>query len=359
MIKTFKGKIILTNDVIDGYVSIDDGKIVYVGNEKPSYSEIIDLGNDYIAPGFIDIHNHSSMKNMPWQDVDEVANYHLSKGTTTMLMTLYRDIPHDKLLNTLYKIKDAMARNKNLYGAHLEGPYLNAKYGTGFTSAVQTRPDRALYMQYFNTGIVRQTTCAPEVNGIEQYIVDAVNSGVVVAIGHSQAGYEEVKKARELGATIETHTFDATGRSMKDTSFEGTLDMSFDEACMLMDDMFYEVICDSEWVHVRKEMLDLLIKVVGIDKIVCITDCFMGGVEDGRDINVVNGELCGSKLSMDRVAVNLFNAGFTMCEIAKLTAFNPSRAIKAYDRGEIAVGKKADLIRLSNNAKFIEVLSLA
>lgn len=359
MIKTFKGKIILTNDVIDGYVSVEDGKIVYVGDKKPALGEIIDLGNDYIAPGFIDIHNHSSMKNMPWQDVDEVASFHLSKGTTTMLMTLYRDLPHDKLLSTLYKIKEAMSRNKNIYGAHLEGPYLNAKYGTGFTSAVQTRPDRALYKQYFDTGIVRQTTCAPEVEGIEDYIVDAVNSGVVVAIGHSQAGYEEVKKAYKLGATLETHAFDATGRSMKDTSFAGTLDMSFDEACMLMDDMFYEVICDSEWVHVRKEMLALLIKTVGIDRIVCITDCFMGGVEDGRDINVVNGELCGSKLTMDRVAVNLFNAGYTMSQIVKLTAFNPSRAIKAYDRGEIAVGKKADLIRLSNKAKFIEILSLA
>ena len=359
MLKVFKGKVILKDSVIDGYVGVKDGVIIHVGKERIDGDQLVDVGSDYIAPGFIDIHNHSSMKNTAEQDVDEMASYHLSKGTTTMLMTLYRDIPHDRLLSALYRIKEAMSRNKNIYGAHLEGPYLSANYGTGSLNANQLYPDKNLYQEYFKTGIVRQTTCAPEVDGINNYIKDAVDSGIVVAIGHSQASYEEVKEAYNLGARLETHIFDATGRSMKDTSFAGTLDMSFDEACMLMDEMYYEVICDSEWVHVRKEMLALLIKTVGIDRIVCITDCFKGGEDDGRDINVVNGELCGSKLTMDRVAVNLFNAGFTMPEIAKLTATNASKALRAFDRGEIAINKKADLIRLSSKAEFIEILSFS
>ncbi len=359
MVKAFKGNVIFKDSVIDGYVAIEDGKIIYVGEEKPVSDEMIDVGSDYIAPGFVDIHNHSSKTNTPEEDVDEMATYHGSKGTTTLLTTLYRDIPHEKLVNTLYKIKDAMNRHKNLYGAHLEGPYLSSKYGSGSSGTSQLFPDKKLYQEYFDTGIVRQITCAPEVEGVHQFIADAVNNGIVIAIGHSQANYEQVRKAYLLGARIETHTFDATGRSMKPESFVGTLDLSFDESCILMDDMYYEVICDSEWVHVRKEMLALLIKTVGIDRVVGITDCFKGGVDDGRDINVVNGELTGSKLTMDRVAINLYNAGYTMPQIAKLTATNASKAIKAFDRGEIAVGKKADLIRLSNKAEFIEILNLA
>ncbi len=360
MIKVFKGNVISNDTVIEsGYVSVADGKIIAVGTERPDVDNVIDVGNDYIVPGFIDIHCHSSHKNMAESDVDEVADFHLSKGTTTLILSLYRNIPHDELLVALNKIKTAMKFKKNLYGAHLEGPYLSSKYGTGL-NAKQLYPDKKLYQQYFDTGIVRQTTCAPEVEGVSQYIVDAVKSGVVVSLGHSQASYEQVKNAYELGASIETHTFDATGTTIGPKSLPGTLDMSFDQACMLMDNMYYEVICDSEWVHVRKEMLALLIKTVGIDRVVGITDCYKCDIDDDRDINVINEkELCGSKLTMDRVAKNLFNAGYSFPEIVKMTAKNAAMAVKAFDRGEIAVDKKADLIRLNSRAEFIEVLSLA
>lgn len=359
MKKAFKGNIVLSDTVIqNGYVTVEDGKIIYVGKEKPKYDNIVDVGEDFIAPGFIDIHNHSSNKNTPEEDIDEMAIYHGNKGTTTMLMTLYRDIPHERLVKALYKIKDAMKRHKHIFGAHLEGPYLSSKYGAGSSGVSQLYPERKVYQEYFDTGIVKQITCAPEVEGIEQFIEDAIKNDIVISLGHSEASYEQVKKAYDLGARMETHIFDATGRSMDPKSFAGTLDVSFDEACMLMDDMYYEVICDSEWVHVRKEMLALLIKTVGIDRVVCITDCYNGGVDDGRDINVVNGELDGSKLTMDKVAINLYNAGYSLPQISKLTALNASKAIKAFDRGEIVVGKKADLIRLTSKAEFVEILSI-
>ncbi len=359
MKQAYKGKVIFKDTVIDGgYVVIENGKIIYVGVEKPEFDALTDVGEDYIAPGFIDIHNHASFANTPESDADEMAEFHMSKGTTTMLMTLYRDFYHDRMVQTLYKIKDVMKRKKNVYGAHLEGPYLGAKYGTG-AGGKQIYPDKKDYQQYLDTGIVRQITCAPEVEGVYDFIKDATAQGVVIALGHSEASYAQVEKAYRLGARIETHIFDATGTTRDPNSFGGTLDVSFNDACMLMDDMYYEVICDSEWVHVRKEMLALLIKTVGIDRVVCITDCYFGGEDDGRDINVIDGALSGSKLTMDRVAINLFKAGYTMPQIAKFTATNPAKAIKAFDRGEIAVGMKADLIRLGYGAVFKEILYLA
>lgn len=359
MTKAFKGNVVLNDTVLKGgYVVINNGIIEYVGLENPNVDNIVDVKNDYIMPGFIDIHCHSSLKNMATEDVDEMASFHLSKGTTTMLATLYRDIPHDKIVQTLYAIKEAMAKNKNLYGAHLEGPYLSSKYGTGLKTAKQTSPKKEDYQEYFDTGVVRQITCAPEVDGILTFIEDATKNGIVVSIGHSEGSFNDVKNAYDKGAKIETHTFDATGTTVDINSYVGTQDVSFDEACMLMDDMYYEVICDSEWVHVRKEKLALLIKTVGIDRVVCITDCYRGGEDDGRDINVINGELSGSKLTMDRVARNLFNAGYSIVQIAKMTATNASKAINAIDRGEIAVGKKSHLIRLDCKAEFKEILSL-
>jgi N-acetylglucosamine-6-phosphate deacetylase len=126
---------------------------------------------------------------------------------------------------------------------------------------------------------------------------------------------------------------------------------------MLMDDMYYEVICDAEWVHVRKEKLDLLIKTVGIDKIVAITDIDCAGLkDDGRDIAVVNGQLFGTKLTLDKVAMNLFNAGYRIEDIFKMVSYNPARALNLLDRGEIDIGKKAHLCLFDEKMKFVKVL---
>ena len=133
--------------------------------------------------------------------------------------------------------------------------------------------------------------------------------------------------------------------------------MSFDNAVMLMDDMYYEVICDSDWVHVRKEMLDLLIKTVGVDRIIAITDLdICDAVDDGRDIAVANGILSGTQLTLDKVCFNLFNAGYKVFDIFKMTSLTPARALNILDRGEIAVGKRADLCVFDKDMKFIKVL---
>ena len=181
------------------------------------------------------------------------------------------------------------------------------------------------------------------------------SEGIVSSIGHSAANYKEVKAAYENGARIATHLFDAT--KAPETAYIGTLEVDFNEACMLMDNMFYEIICDSQWIHVRKEKLELLIKTVGIDRIVAITDmCAINSADDGLDVNLTGNILNGTKLTMDRVALNLFSAGFNLCDIFKMTSFNPATALNLSDRGEIAVGKKADLILVDDKARFIRVL---
>ena len=175
------------------------------------------------------------------------------------------------------------------------------------------------------------------------------------ALGHSAANYEQVKKAYENGARITTHIFDATKAPA--SAYIGTLEADFNESCMLMDDMYYEVICDAKWIHVRKEKLALLIKTVGIDRVVAITDMSAKNtIEDGCDVNFVDGILSGTKLTMDKVAVNLFNGGYSLNQVFKMTSLNPAKALNLTDRGEIAVGKKADLILVDDKAKFIKVL---
>lgn len=351
---TYKSKILLKDEIIDGFLTTEDGVITYVG-ENYFNNDFIEIKNGIIAPGFIDIHCHTSLTNHAKDNPEEVCSFHLSHGTTTMLLGYYRDIPHEELLVCLNNTKKAMQTCKNLYGAHLEGPYLNANLGTGFSDKPNPTPDFDKCYEYIQTGIVRQWTSAPEIDGVAELIRLIASNGIVPSIGHSAANYEQVKRAYENGARIATHLFDAT--QAPESPHRGTLEMDFNEACMLMDDMYYEVICDEKWIHVRKEKLALLVKTVGIDRVVAITDMSAKGtIDDGYDVNFVDGILSGTKLTMDKVAVNLFNGGYSLNDIFKMTSFNPAKALNLTDRGEIAVGKKADLILVDEKAKFVKVL---
>ena len=100
--KSYKGKIVVKDIAFDGYLTVDKGVITYVGEQMP-IGEIIDLGDNYITPGLIDIHCHSSLKYSAVENPFEVADFHLSHGVTSMLLTLYKDVPHQKILESLKK----------------------------------------------------------------------------------------------------------------------------------------------------------------------------------------------------------------------------------------------------------------
>jgi len=357
--KIYQGDVVTKDAVLrDGYVGVEDGRIVSVGDNCPGNGVDFDCRGRYIAPGFVDIHCHAGGALMAYDDPAGVAAYHRAHGTTSMLLTFYRDVPHEKRLWCLERVGELIGQS-SVVGAHLEGPVLNANFGTGSGNA-QPRPDKAIYDAYIRTGVVRQWTTSPEVEGVADMIRDIAAAGIVPAIGHSKASYAQVAAAHAAGARIVTHIFDATGVTHDPATMGGTEDISFDEACMLMDDMFYEVICDSAWVHVKREKLALLIKTVGIDRVVAITDSFLTDGNEERDINIVmeNGRegLAGSKLTMDRVAANLYDAGYSPVDVCKMTARNPAAAVGLADRGEIAAGKKADLLLLGGDMRLLQVL---
>lgn len=356
----YKGNIVTKEKVLtDSFVSVENGVITYVGKDAPKDCEAVDYSDKYIMAGFIDIHCHASAKNSAVDSPKEVGEYHLSHGTTSLLLTYYRDVPHEKLLKCLAEVKSLIGKS-NVIGAHLEGPILNANFGTG-SGNPQEFPDKAKYGKYIESGVVKQWTSSPEVKGVCDMIKDIAAAGIVPAIGHSEASYEQVKAAYSAGARLTTHIFDATGTTHDESTMGGTEDISFDEACMLMDDMFYEVICDKNWVHVKKEKLALLVKTVGTDRVIAITDSFTSDGKEDSDINIFYEEdghesLSGSKLTMDKVAENLFNAGYSVTDVSKMTSFNAATLLKLYDRGEIAVGKKSDLVVLSDKMKLVKVL---
>ncbi len=362
MIKTYKGNIVLKNKILfGGYVSIENGKIISVSETCPNFN-FEDCQGNYILPGFIDVHCHGGQGALGHEDIEKVSAYHKSHGTTTMLISFYRNIPHETILKSLFDIKRLSKTLTNIYGAHLEGPYLNSSLGANIGNKQDNQPNSLLYNEYIKTGVVKSWTCSPEVCGVLDFIKDVKEKApeIVIGIGHSTASFPVIKSARDSGASLITHIFDATGYTpYSNPYYVGTKDLDFDLSAMYLDGFYYEVIFDKNHAHVRKEMLEILIKLKGKDKVIFITDYLCedkNAPETDEDINVINGELSGSKLTMDKVAKNLFNAGYNFVDIAKFTALNASKCFSMKDRGEIKVGKRADMVILNDKAELIGVI---
>ena len=352
------GQLVLPDRLVpDGALVVRDGVIAFSGREKDAPAGSLEGArriDGLIAPGFVDIHCHAGTVAYCHIEQEETARHHLEHGTTGMLMTMYRNIPHDVILATCDKIKALMPKYRNILGVHLEGPYLNMKYGSG--DAPYEPIDPVKYKELADTGLVRQWTCAPELEGTEEFIRYITSRSITAAIGHSEADAVDVIRAEKAGATLVTHLFDATGKKHDPPQFAGTIEVSFNVATLIRDNFMYEIICDRNGVHVRPELVELAIKCVGVDRIVGITDCCSGDPAES-DINVVDGELTGSKLTMDRAAQNFYALGLTVPEVFRVCSLNGAKAIQMDDRiGSLEAGKQADVLILDSALNLKEVL---
>lgn len=343
-----KGRLLLPDGILeDGALVAENGRITYAGAAqnapKGEYEDVFGI----LTPGFVDIHCHAAGQTFAHGDPKAVAEYHLAHGTTGMILTLYRDLPFERMLSAVENIKEHMVPGSNILGVHLEGPYLNPRYGTGHGGSVQVVEEE--YKALAETGVIRQWTCAPEVPGTLEFIRYIAGKGIVPAIGHSEASPEQVRQAEQAGARIVTHLFDATGCSRKETRWAGTLETDMATAALACDEFYYEIICDREGIHVRPEFVKLAVKAAGVNRIVGITDCYVGP-EDGSDVNFDGTDLSGSKLTMDQVARNFLALGLSLQQVFKVVAENPARALGLTGTvGALVPGARADVLVIDEN----------
>ena len=270
-----------------------------------------------------------------------------------MCATLYRDLSIEETVNAIAKIRAAMKECKNIIGVHLEGPYLNPKYGSMLVDG-EVFADPSDYMQLFSDDTVVHVSFAPEVKGTDELLRVLCEKGIVPSIGHSMASYSQVSSAVSGGVKNVTHLFDATGASVSPTRWDGTIEVDFNAAALLCDDLTYEIICDEKGIHVRPEMLRLAAKTVGIDNLIGITDACTGSCDD-TDVNIVNGELTGSKLTMNKVFRNFVNCGFSLTDAVKFTSANAARLMGLHSVGSLDVGKRADIAVLDKSFEVLKV----
>ena len=342
----------------DAYLLVEGEKIAGFGKMKDAPAdyagEKIDVKGMNIMPGFMDIHIHAGG---PYSILDEpgkAADYMLQHGVTSMLATGSYSSNLQQLLDFVDCYDRDAPSHRNLIGINMEGPYMNVKYGASAHLNPWGGPiDPNQYWQLLNRlgDRVRIWSIAPEREGVLGFILDAkkANPNVIFSAGHSDASAYETEALLPYGLKLATHLSNAMHNYV---IYGGCIRPNVIAASCHITDMYAELICDSQGIHVDPYMLRYFRKVKTDERIILISDSTTSRhpnppeMQHITDLNFDDlGGISGSKLSLDIACRNMMvHTGASLVEVSQFASYNPAKLLGLTDRGEIAVGKLANLV---------------
>jgi N-acetylglucosamine-6-phosphate deacetylase len=358
------GRVILADAIRDDLdVVVRDGKISELRPRTESGSgDRIDLGGNYLAPGFVDLHVHGAFGRDTMEGTSEafrtIRDYHLRGGTTSLLLTA-ATAPLNQILSVIAAIRNAHL--PQIAGMHVEGPFLSRdKAGAQNTEFICEPSADAIRSFLEQRDIIKRFTIAPEIAGALDAISKLSAAGISVSGGHSNAWEEEARAAFEHGMRSTTHTFNCMSSARHSDGIHrvaGLLEFALSEP-----EISCELIADGH--HVSSTLIKLLYRAKGPGGICLVTDATAGaGLANGstfqlsgRECVVENGvclladrsALAGSAASMiDLVRTMIHEAGVPLHEAVAMASRNPARQIGLTAKGEITVGNDADLLVIS------------
>lgn len=260
----------------DYYMEVEDGVIVGFSKNEPDSYEYL---GEIVAPGLVDTHIHGyagkDIMNAEEGALDVISKGLLECGVTSFLPTTLTDSKE----RTDAALKRVAAEYKDVKGAKvrgifLEGPFFTEKYKGAQNPNYMSDPkiDYLKEWKEISDGLVNKIAIAPERAGAEDFIKKANAMGVKVALGHSDASFDEAVAAVDAGANIFVHTFNGmSGLHHREPGMVGAA---------MATDAISELICDGH--HVNPNAAGILMNTKGRDKIALITDCMSaGGMADG------------------------------------------------------------------------------
>lgn len=375
------GKVITPIKVIDkGGVIIEEGKIkeVFAGEYTGDLNEdnIIDVGGNFISPGFIDIHTHGgsgySFQDGTPEAVITPAKAHMLHGTTSILPTFSSSTIEEllKAFDGINQAKKIMKDGPNILGIHIEGPYFSQEEKGAQDPKVIRKPNKEEYMKIlgYSDDIVRWSI-APELEGALEMAKILTDRGILCSAAHTNAIYEQMLDAFESGFTHITHLYSGCSsvRRINAYRYAGVV-----ESAYLIDEMTVEIIADGK--HLPESLLKLVYKIKGPDKICLVTDSVMPAMmpegeyarPDGRNIIVEDGvakltdrkSFAGSVATADRLVRTMVNlANVPLQDAVKMITLTPARIMKINDKkGSISCGKDADIVVFDDDINMCLVL---
>lgn len=346
----------------DGSVLISDGKILEVTNSDLAVigAKVIDAKGMYIVPGYVSMHSHGGGGHDFTEATPEAfqaaTEAHLKHGATTIFPTLSSS-SFDTIRQAVETCEQLMAAgNGQIQGLHIEGPYLNRKMAGKQWEDCLKNPDPNEYLPLLDsTTCIKRWDISPELPGAHEFAHETTSRGILTAITHTEAEYDEIKAAYQAGFTHAAHFYNAMPgfHKRREYKYEGTV-----ESVYLTDPMTVEVIADG--IHLPATILKLVYKVKGVEKTCLVTDAlkyaaYDGEVDDPRYI-IENGvckladhsSLAGSIATMDKlVQVMAFKANIPVADAIRMASETPANIIGVGDRkGTLQRGKDADILIL-------------
>ncbi|WP_405916767.1 N-acetylglucosamine-6-phosphate deacetylase [Streptomyces sp. NBC_00728] len=357
-----------TGIVHDGRVIIDGARIADggapstkpdgVAGGAPADASVTDLSGHWVVPGFVDIHNHggggASFTSGTVEDVLRGIHTHRLHGTTTLVASTVTGDMHG--LAERAGMLSELAEQGDLAGIHFEGPFISPCRKGAHSEELLRDPDPAEVRKLIDAarGRASMVTLAPELPGGLDSVRLLAEHGVIAAIGHTDATYEQTKAAIDAGATVATHLFNA---------MPALGHRAPGPIAALLEDERITVELINDGTHLHPASLELAFHHAGPGRVAFITDAMdAAGFGDGRymlgplEVEVADGvarlveggSIAGSTLTLDRAFQRAVTVDRLPVEdvVAALSA-NPARLLGRYDRvGSLEPGKDADLVVL-------------
>ncbi|MFH9084542.1 N-acetylglucosamine-6-phosphate deacetylase [Streptomyces sp. NPDC017673] len=341
--------------------TVKGGRLAVAGKRitgtPPADAQLIDVTGHWLVPGFVDIHNHggggASFSGTAEQILTAVHTHRLH-GTTTLVASTVTD--EMDLLVRQAGLLSELAEQGDIAGVHFEGPFISPCRKGAHSEKLLRDPDPAEVRKLIDAarGKAKMVTLATELPGGIDSVRLLADHGVIAAIGHTDAGYEQTVEAIDAGATVATHLFNAM--PALNHRAPGPI-------AALLEDERVTVELINDGVHLHPAALELAFHHAGADRVAFITDAMdAAGTGDGRymlgplevEVSegvarlVEGGSIAGSTLTLDRAFRRAVTVDRLSVEDA-VTALsvNPARLLGLFDRvGSLEPGKDADLVLL-------------
>jgi N-acetylglucosamine-6-phosphate deacetylase len=356
-------------EISDAGVLIRDGVIEAVGARAdvslPAGAIEVKATDQTAVPGFIDVHIHGAGGRDVMEGSDDalgtVARTVAKRGTTSMVATTVTAAPDD-IVRSVEGIAHFIGNQHRseypraeVLGIHYEGPFISTvRRGVHPTEWI-TLPNRELLdrMVTAAAGNARILTIAPELLGAMPCIDAARNAGIVVAMGHTDATYEQARAAIAHGAHHAVHVYNAMRPfSHRDSGVIG--------AVLTSPEVSAELIADG--VHVEEAAMRVLLQAKGPGCVILVSDGISAtGMPDGQyslgkfEVTVAGGvarnsegKLAGSTLTLDRALRNIVRMGWSLSDTVKMLTANPAKLLGLeFKKGALRTGADADIVLLN------------
>ncbi|MER6916347.1 N-acetylglucosamine-6-phosphate deacetylase [Streptomyces sp. NPDC000594] len=354
-----------TGTVENGRLIVDGTKIA---GAAPEHAPTRDLSGHWIVPGFIDLHNHggggASFTGGTAEDVLRGVRTHREHGTTTLVASLVT-AETDFLAQRAGALSELVEQG-DLAGIHFEGPFISPCRKGAHSEELLRHPDPAEVRKLLDAGrgTARMVTLATELPGGIDSVRLLAEHGVIAAIGHTDASYEQTVEAIDAGATVATHLFNA----MPPLGHRAPGPIA-----ALLEDERVTVELINDGTHLHPAALELAFHRAGAARVAFITDAMdAAGFGDGRyqlgplAVDVVDGvarlaeggSIAGSTLTLDtafRRAATIDK--IPVGDIVQAISANPARLLGIADRvGSLEPGKDADLVVLDEEFRLKGVM---